>query len=125
MSILSLSVNVRCVYFRYRPQNYATVQKSAPKKVKRTEYWTQMIRDSTQNIIQQAFDGWQLNDDNELEIQYFNGNPYPDNIANISIDEKDDAEDDEEEDDNAYASSSNENEDDYENDDSSDEEPKN
>lgn len=79
-----------------------------------------MIADSTKNFIQPATDGWQLNDNDELEIQYFHGNPYPDDIADISDDQSENTEDN----DNANISSSDEDESDYETDNSSDEEPK-
>lgn len=73
-----------------------------------------MVQNSNKNYIEQAKDGWILNYQNELEIDYFSGSAYPDSIANIPTDDEDD-----EIDDSAIVSSDDEDEDDY---DDSDEE---
>lgn len=48
---------------------------------------------SSENTIIRSTDGWLINENNEMEIEYFSGNPYPDNIANMPIDENDDIDD--------------------------------
>lgn len=70
-----------------------------------------MIKDSTKNYIDAPKVGWILNENSELEIDFFSENPYPDSIANISID---DHEDEGKDDENTCVSSSDEEENDYE-----------
>lgn len=75
-----------------------------------------MIKNSTKNIIEKPKDGWLVNENDEMEIDYFADNAYPNVVDEIQIrDEEDDTEDDE----NGYISSSDEDE--YHNEGSDDE----
>lgn len=86
------------------------------KKIQRAVYLANVIKCSNQNRIDRPENGWILNDRNELEIIFFDGNPFPDAVSNISINipRDNNAEDDEsdpEEGDNVYFGSSDESED--------------
>lgn len=74
-----------------------------------------MIKCSNQNRVDRPNGGWILNECNELEIDFFEGNPFPDTITNISIDNPKDDDNDEEEDENVNFGSSDESEDEYSN----------
>lgn len=80
------------------------------KKIQRSEFLANMIKHSNQNTIDIPENGWILNQQNEMEIEFFEGNPFPDDITNLSFEnsnyENDNEEDDENED--AYFSSEDE-----------------
>lgn len=78
------------------------------KKIQRANYLAKVMKSCNQSIIDRSQSGWILNEHNELEIEYFEGNPYPENVTDISIDNSTDEED---EDENAYFSSGDESED--------------
>lgn len=59
-------------------------------KIKRTSYLARTMRQSSENFIGKPDGGWYLNENNEMDIDYFAGNPYPENITNISFDENED-----------------------------------
>lgn len=65
------------------------------------------MKGCNQNVIDKPESGWILNEHNELEIEYFEGNPYPEHVTDISIDNSTDEEDENE---TAYFSSSDESE---------------
>lgn len=88
-------------------------------KIKRTHILANMIKSSSQNIINLVAvgNGWIMNTDNELEIEYFTGNTYPRCITDIA--DNDAAKNDEDEDE-IYRSSDDEDDmfdDDYDDDD--------
>lgn len=60
------------------------------KKIERTQYLSQMIKKSTDNYIVLAEKGWLVDENQEMEIEYFSGNPFPDTIANIRLDDSGD-----------------------------------
>lgn len=74
-------------------------------KMKRTNYLAEIIKHSTENIIKTPKEGWIMNENNEMEIEYFACSPYPEDIANIMI-----ADDTDEEDSNIHVSSSDDDE---------------
>lgn len=76
-------------------KNMPPCKKVLLNKIKRTCYLSQIMQRSNQGAIERPDDGWILTENNELEIDYFVGNPFPDNITNTSIDENiDENEDD-------------------------------
>lgn len=66
------------------------------KKLQRTSTLAKMIKCSSNNIIVMLKDGWIINDRGEMEIDFFDGNPYPENITDISIDTNNEEENDDE-----------------------------
>lgn len=49
-------------------------------KIYRTNYLAKMVKFAQENTIDQAKDGWYINESNEMEIEYFSGDPFPDNM---------------------------------------------
>lgn len=71
-------------------------------KIERTQYLSKMIKNASRNHIGDPTKGWVLDENGDMEINYFTGNPFPDNIAKIPLDENKY----EPEDENGYISSS-------------------
>lgn len=57
-------------------------------KAHRTRYFAHVIKNASDNFIEKPSDGWTINEKNEMEIEYFSGDSYPDSIANIECDEQ-------------------------------------
>lgn len=78
------------------------------KKIARTSYLTQIMKRCSENIIGTPKNGWLINENNEFEIDYFDGSCYPTSITDIAS-----AHDSEEEDESEqlYLSSEDEDED--------------
>lgn len=70
------------------------------KKIKRTHCLTAIIKNARESLINiELTNDWYIDDYNKLSIQYFDGNPYPDSIADITTH-------DDEEEENCYVSES-------------------
>lgn len=69
-------------------------------KIERTQYLSQMIKNASLNHIGDPTKGWIIDENGDMEINYFTGNPFPDSIAKITINES------EPEDEEDYISSS-------------------
>lgn len=82
------------------------------KKIQRANYLAKIIKSCNQNFIDSPEGGWTINECNEMEIDYFDGNPFPENITNISIDHSPDGENDEDENEESYIGADDECEDD-------------
>lgn len=54
-----------------------------------------MIKNAFEKLIGLPEKGWIFGEDGYMEIDYFGGNPFPENIANISFDEDIDETEDE------------------------------
>lgn len=59
-------------------------------KMQRTQYLAQMIKHSTDGHIAQPESGWIIDENGTMEIDYFDGNPFPENITTTSFDENED-----------------------------------
>ncbi|XP_055307994.1 uncharacterized protein LOC129572103 [Sitodiplosis mosellana] len=57
------------------------------KKIERTNYMAQMVKQSEQNYLEIPSDGWFINEMNELELDYYSGSPFPTSITNMTSDE--------------------------------------
>lgn len=57
------------------------------KKIERTEYLSDMIKNASNNDIGQPQAGWLVNE-NGFEIDYFDGNPFPENIMEIPLEQQ-------------------------------------
>lgn len=63
-------------------------------KIQRTHYLAQMVKSASQKyIVRRTEEGWIINEENQMLIEYFHGEPYPPIIANMAMNERD--EDDE------------------------------
>lgn len=61
-------------------------------KVERTKYLSRSIKNAANNAIEQPEKGWIINENEFMEIDYFDGDPFPE----ITMDEKNyESEDDE------------------------------
>lgn len=60
------------------------------KKIERTSYIAQIIKSSSRNIIETPKSGWFVNENGELEVEYFSGSPYPETIAEMTCDDDSD-----------------------------------
>lgn len=78
------------------------------KKIIRTNYLAYMIKHATQNTINSPTEGWSINECGKMIIDYFEGDPFPRSITDITpepdadedlIDDSISSEDDESEDD--------------------------
>lgn len=67
-------------------------------KIKRTNFLANMVKSSSKTTMDlNALEcGWIMNADNELEIEYFNGNPYPETITDMASGDVSDNEEEEE-----------------------------
>lgn len=102
---LTFSLYITGVEFKNMPP----CKKVLYKKIQRANYLAKVMKDSNQNTIENRPEsGWILNEFNELEIEYFEGSPYPEHITEISIDNLSDEEDESED---AYFSSNDESDD--------------
>lgn len=85
-------------------------KKVLKKKIDRVKYFAKMIKFCNRNFVDRAENGWILNECKEMEIDYFSGGPYPENITNISISTQED-EDSDDDDENGSLSNESEDED--------------
>lgn len=53
-------------------------------KIERTNYLAGIIKSSSENYIGAPKNGWFINENGELEMEYFSGNPYPEIVTNMS-----------------------------------------
>lgn len=74
-------------------------------KIKRTNFLSQMIKNSFADKISSPSSGWFINENNELEIEYFTGDPFPEVITSMESDNISEDEQEEEEDLDQYLSS--------------------
>ena len=66
------------------------------KKIERTEYLSRMIKSASNKNIAEPQKGWLVNENGEFEIDYFEGDPFPQTITEISSEVQIDDTDDEE-----------------------------
>lgn len=64
-------------------------------KVERTKYLSKIIKSATENSIEEPEKGWTVNENQFMEINYFDGDPFPDHIADEISSESEDDDDDE------------------------------
>lgn len=56
-------------------------------KIARTEYLSEIIKNASNNIIEQPKTGWII-ENGDMQIEYFNGNPFPETITTISLNDQ-------------------------------------
>lgn len=74
-------------------------------KIKRANSLSQMIKTSSEKTIDLSWNGWFINENNELEIEYFTGNPFPEIIITMATDNIPENQEEEEDDTDQYFSS--------------------
>lgn len=65
------------------------------KKIERTDFLSKMIKNATSNNIGQPTTGWMYDENGDMQLEYFSGNPFPENISQIPIDRSQNDDDDE------------------------------
>lgn len=71
-------------------------------KIERTQYLSYMIKNASKNYIEQPAKGWIKDENQFMEINYFDGSPFPESISRNTVGRESDSEDDED----GYISSS-------------------
>lgn len=63
------------------------------RKIHRTKIITSVVKNACKNVLDlQLTDGWHIDDNMKITIEYFTGSPYPDNLGDITINETSDDE---------------------------------
>lgn len=69
------------------------------RKIDRVKILTMIIKKASQQAMNiQLTNGWYVNENGKMEIEYFEGNPYPSDVAEVTINESNDANEEEEND---------------------------
>lgn len=79
-------------------KNMPPCQRVLLNKIRRSNHLSHMVKSSSKNFIglQDCTSGaWIINENNQMEIDYFSGAAYPDNIENIVIGNEDNENEDE------------------------------
>lgn len=76
-----------------------------------------MIKTCSTNLIDKAKEGWRINENSEMDIDYYTGAPYPSSITNLVLNENDISINNECSEDSSISSSDEDSEDDTEDDD--------
>lgn len=63
-------------------------------KIKRTDYLASVAKGAMDRFFDQPDEGWVIND-GEMELIYFSGNPFPEDLTKVPLDQENDSEDDE------------------------------
>lgn len=87
-------------------------------KVVRTKYLSKIIKSATENSIERPGKGWMVNENQFMEIDYFDGDPFPEDIVEENNFEPEDDENDENDENDYYSDNES---DEYEKSDESDE----
>lgn len=73
------------------------------KKIERSQYLARMMKNCVNGTIDKPGIGWISSDTGDIEIDYFSGDPFPEDVATLPIDIQGDSEDE-----GGYLSSSDE-----------------
>lgn len=50
-------------------------------KINRTDHLAQIIKNANNDTISESTDGWYINENGIMEIEYFNGDQFPDDVT--------------------------------------------
>lgn len=61
-------------------------------KINRTDHLAQIIKNANNDTISESGDGWYINENGIMEIEYFDGDQFPDNVTQITEKNEEDSE---------------------------------
>lgn len=76
-------------------KNMPPCKKVLMNKIERSQYLARMMKNSVNGTIDKPGIGWILSETGDIEIDYFSGDPFPEDVATLPIDLQEDSEDEE------------------------------